>query len=65
MLGKAAEMFSMTAGRSALIDYLERAQALPLRDYIPYLDDAPEAIFRPSCLGCFESSAPDDDINSR
>ncbi|MBW2295370.1 MAG: ADP-ribosylglycohydrolase family protein [Deltaproteobacteria bacterium] len=63
MLGKAIEVFSMTAGRDALVDYLERARALPLRDYIPYTDDAPEALFRPSCRGCFDASAPDDDIN--
>ena len=63
MLGKAVEMFSMTAGRDALTEYLEKARALPLRDYVPFTDAAPDALFRPSCLGCFDASAPDDDIN--
>jgi len=63
MLGKAVELFSMTKGQAALSEYLDRAGALPLRDYIPLLEDGPEPIFAPSCRGCFDASAPDDDIN--
>lgn len=63
MLGKAVEVFSMTQGRAALSAYLERAEALPLRDYVPLLDDAPEQIFAPSCRGRLTASAADDDVN--
>jgi ADP-ribosylglycohydrolase len=63
MLGKAVEVYSMTKGREALSEYLSRARALPLRDYIPLVDDAPAAIFSASCRGHFAASAADDDIN--
>jgi len=63
MLGKPVEALSATAGRLELAAYLAKADALPLRDYIPYLEDAPDVIFERSCRGRFESSSPDDDIN--
>jgi len=63
MLGKAVEALSGLAGRDELNAYLSKANALPLRDYVPYLDDAPDVIFEGSCRGRFESSSPDDDIN--
>jgi len=63
MLGKAVELYSMRQGREALGDYLERADALPLRDYIPLIEDAPDSIFAGACRGKFSASAADDDIN--
>jgi len=63
MLGKAVELYSMTQGQKALTEYLERADALPLRDYIPKLPDAPDALLTVACRDQFEQSAPDDDIN--
>ncbi len=63
MLGKAVEVYSMTRGQEALTQYLTSAGALPLRDYIPLIDDAPDQIFAPSCRGQFAASAADDDIN--
>jgi ADP-ribosylglycohydrolase len=63
-LGKAVELLSMREGRAALRAYLEQADALPLRDYVPLLPgtsvarDAPE-----SCRGQFDRAQPDDDIN--
>ncbi len=63
MLGKAVEVLSATSGRDELSAYLAKADALPLRDYIPYLEDAPDVIFEAACRGRFESSSPDDDIN--
>ena len=63
MLGKAVELYSMTQGQAALTDYLTRAEALPLRDYIPHLPDAPDVLFDLACRDRFEQSAADDDIN--
>jgi len=63
MLGKALEVLSATAGRDALDAYLAKADALPLRDYVPHLQDAPKLVLEGSCRGRFASSLPDDDIN--
>ena len=41
VLGKAVEALSMTVGREELHAYLTKANALPLRDYIPYVEGAP------------------------
>ena len=63
-LGKPVELLSMMGGREALLAYLEEAQALPLRDYVPLLEntavDTP--LGRPSCQGFLQRSEPDDDI---
>ena len=63
VLGKAVEALSMTVGREELHAYLTKASALPLRDYIPYVEGAPEIILANCCRGRFDASAPDDDIN--
>ena len=64
MLGKAVELFSMREGPQALNDYLHAANALPLRDYIPYKQELASKHIDPTC--CAEHlthSRPDDDIN--
>jgi ADP-ribosylglycohydrolase len=54
----------MRSGREALIDYLDRAGALPLRDYVPLLENTLVAVTgRRSCKGAVTRSEPDDDIN--
>ena len=63
-LGKPVELLSMREGHAALTGYLERAEALPLRDYVPLIEGTPVAQFgRASCRGVLERSEPDDDIN--
>ncbi len=63
-LGKPVELLSMRHGHAALTDYLGRADALPLRDYVPLVEDTPVANHFPdACLGRFDRSEPDDDIN--
>jgi ADP-ribosylglycohydrolase len=63
-LGKPVEVLAMRQGLQALTDYLEKADALPLRDYVPCLEDSLVAqIGRRSCKGWLERSEPDDDIN--
>jgi len=62
-LGKPVELLSMTQGREALFDYLQKANALPLRDYIPLLENTMVAQFAPlSCRDQITRSEPDDDI---
>ena len=64
MLGKPVEMLSMREGRAALDDYLNRAQAVPLRDYVPLVDDTMVSRqFPETCRGRIDRSIPDDDIN--
>ena len=63
MLGKAVEILSMAVGRDELKAYLSKANALPLRDYVPYLEGAPSVVAEECCRGRFDSSSPDDDIN--
>jgi ADP-ribosylglycohydrolase len=63
-LGKAVELLSMRLGLGELTSYLERAGALPLRDYVPLRENTlVAAIGRRSCRGMITRSEPDDDIN--
>ena len=63
-LGKPVELLSMRQGREALLAYLRKADALPLRDYVPLVPGTlVEATGRGSCRGEFSRSEPDDDIN--
>ena len=61
LLGKAVELLSMREGFDALQEYLQRANALPLRDYIPLLEGT--AVFPACCRGHISRSEPDDDIH--
>jgi ADP-ribosylglycohydrolase len=64
MLGKAVEMFSMREGYAALESYLQQANALPLRDYVPLIDsDRRTPITGTCCKDHLSRSEPDDDIN--
>ncbi len=63
-LGKPVELLSMREGHPALTEYLIRADALPLRDYVPLVPDTTVARHFPQCCrGRFDRSEPDDDIN--
>ncbi len=64
-LGKPVEMLSMSQGAPALTRYLETAEALPLRDYVPCLPGTPvaEGVGAASCRERLSRSEPDDDIN--
>lgn len=63
-LGKAVELLSMRQGLAGLSDYLERAGALPLRDYVPLLEKTlVAATGARSCKGAISRCEPDDDIN--
>ena len=37
LLGKPLEILSFEKGREGLLSYLQRTDALPLRDYVPFL----------------------------
>ena len=51
-LGKPVEVLSMAKGRAAHESYLQKAGALPLRDYVPLVEDTLVARFgRASCRG--------------
>lgn len=63
-LGKPVELLSMLQGRDALLEYLDTAGALPLRDYVPLVEGTSVAeIGRSSCRGNLRRSEPDDDIS--
>ena len=63
-LGKPVELTSMQRGYDAMIEYLQQAEALPLRDYVPAVPGTLEAQLCPgSCRGQMVRSEPDDDIN--
>ena len=63
-MGKAVELLSMREGLDALRAYLDRADALPIRDYIPLVPGTSVARqFANCCRGRFDRSEPDDDIN--
>lgn len=63
-LGKPVESLSMQKGHAALSDYLIRAEALPLRDYVPAIPGTqPGDAFRSCCRDHIERSEPDDDIH--
>ena len=54
----------MREGRAALTEYLRKADALPLRDYVPLVaGTSVERFGRASCRGELTRSEPDDDIN--
>lgn len=62
-LGKAVEILSLMEGYDALQAYLEKAQALPLRDYIPHIEGTiVDFVGRESCKENLTRSEPDDDI---
>ena len=61
-LGKPVELLSMQAGRDALDAYLQQAEALPLRDYVPFVEHPLVAPLSRSCKGRLRRSEPDDDI---
>ena len=63
-LGKPVELISMQQGHAAMREYLEKAGALPLRDYVPAVEGTmTSSLFRGSCKGQMVRSEPDDDIN--
>lgn len=63
-LGKPVELLSMQQGRAELTAYLELADALPLRDYVPLVEGTVvEATGKACCKGHLVRSEPDDDIN--
>ncbi len=64
-LGKAVEQFSMVEGQAALQKYLEDADALPLRDYVPLIEGSAVERYAGAmcCRGKFDATAPDDDIH--
>lgn len=63
-LGKPVELLSMQKGFGALREYLERADALPLRDYVPAIEGTlPGDAYRSCCRGHLVRSEPDDDIH--
>ena len=64
MLGKPVEQLSMRKGREALHNYLDRAGALPLRDYVPLVEGSESELQdHAACRGHMERAIPDDDIN--
>jgi ADP-ribosylglycohydrolase len=64
MLGKPVEVLSFQEGRAGLLSYLQRADALPLRDYVPLVEGTTVArLGRDCCRGHMRRAEPDDDIN--
>jgi ADP-ribosylglycohydrolase len=61
-LGKPVELLSMRRGREALTAYLREAGGLPLRDYVPLVENPLVHPGRRSCRGLLQRSEPDDDI---
>jgi ADP-ribosylglycohydrolase len=63
-LGKPVEVLSMAQGQAALEAYLQEADALPLRDYVPLVEGTlVERFGRACCRGQLVRAEPDDDIN--
>ncbi len=63
-LGKPVELLVHVEGQEGLTSYLEGAGALPLRDYVPLVEDSVvDRTARASCKGQLTRSEPDDDIN--
>jgi ADP-ribosylglycohydrolase len=63
-LGKPVEVLSMRKGREALLAYLREADAFPLRDYVPLVENTlVDWTGRRSCRGELTRSEPDDDTN--
>ena len=64
MLGKPVEVLSFQEGQVGLEAYLNEADALPLRDYVPLVDGPTvERLDKDCCRGRFTRAQPDDDIN--
>jgi ADP-ribosylglycohydrolase len=63
MLGKPVEVLSMMQGHAGLTAYLEKVDALPLRDYVPAAEETQHPMFRNCCKGHITRAEPDDDIN--
>lgn len=62
-LGKPVELLSIAGGKDSLIAYLKKANAMPLRDYVPLIKNTLVDTFgRQSCKGFLHRSEPDDDI---
>ena len=64
VLGKPVEVLSFQQGRTGLNAYLEKADALPLRDYVPLVEGTiVERLGKGCCRGEIERAEADDDIN--
>ena len=64
LLGKPLEILSFEKGREGLLAYLQRANATPLRDYVPFLaGTSVERHGKLCCRGHIRRAEPDDDIN--
>lgn len=64
MLGKPVEVLSFEEGHSGVEAYLRRADALPLRDYVPLVEGTVvEARGRQCCRDHIRRAEADDDIN--
>ena len=64
LLGKPLEVLSFKKGRKGLLSYLQQADALPLRDYVPFLAGTPGLRdVKLCCRGHIRRAEPDDDIN--
>lgn len=65
MLGKPVERLSMRRGFETLTSYLESANALPLRDYVPFAEghENIREIDASCCASRLSQAEPDDDIN--
>jgi len=64
MLGKPLEVLSFRDGRKGINAYLDLADALPLRDYVPLVEGTLVAeLERACCRGHLVRAEPDDDIN--
>lgn len=64
VLGKPVEVLSFQEGRTGLHAYLEKADALPLRDYVPLVEGTlVDKLGRACCRGHIARAEPDDDIN--
>ena len=61
-LGKPVEILSMMEGYDALVRYLEGADALPLRDYVPHVPGTIVDFASASCRENLTRSEPDDDM---
>jgi len=64
MLGKPLEVLSFRQGRKGLHAYLTEADALPLRNYVPFVEGTViEPLEQACCRGHITRAEPDDDIN--
>ncbi len=64
LLGKPLEVLSFQEGRSGVTAYLDSADALPLRDYVPLVEGSlVERLGKKCCRGQIVRAEPDDDIN--